>query len=133
MDANATDLQVEDPVDECLFNLLVEVADQQSKLDCLLATVARLSAQMPEESQTQITFRLPADEGPARNLWINAGLPEEFTEEELGDALRRVEVYILAQPNYMEIIGPQGWLSFIYTLFEHSLAKFDLDDRQLGE
>ena len=111
-----------DPVDECLFNLLVEVADQQSRLDCLLAGVARLSAQIPEELQmqmeSQITFKMPAS---GCNIWQNAGLPEEFTVDDLGDALRRVEDYIMAQSNYKEIIGNQGWLSFLYGLFENTL------------
>ena len=122
-----------DPVDECLFNLLVEVADQQSRLDCLLAAVARLSAQMPEESQTdkesqtgqtdkesqmQLTFKMPSS---GNIVWLNAGLPEEFTVDDLGDALRKVEDYIMAQANYKEIIGNQGWLSFLYGLFENTL------------
>ena len=112
------DLQDQDPVDECLFRLLVEVADHQSKLDCLLAEVDRLSAQMPEEFQ--IVFQRPAS-GPSYDIWTNAGLPDEFLEEELGDALRKVEDYVLSQQNYKEIIGEQGWLDFLYGLFENSL------------
>ena len=123
------DLQVS--ADECLFHLLVEVADMQSSLDCLLAKVSRLSAQMPEESQTQtqtqmqITFHIPAG-GPARDLWIKAGVPEQFTQENLGDAFRAVELYVLSQPNYKEILGGKRWLSFLYGLFENSFDALEL-------
>ena len=115
------DLQVS--ADECLFHLLVEVADMQSQLDCLLAKVSRLSAQMPEESQ--ITFHIPAS-GPARDLWIKTGIPEQFTQENLGDAFRSVEQYVLSQPKYKEILGGERWLSFLYGLFENSFDALEL-------
>ena len=110
----------QEPVEECLWHLQMEVADQQADLDRLFAVVQRLEAQMPLQ-QTQITFLKPPT-GAQCTIWDAAGLPEEFTEDQLGDVLRLLEAYVIATPTCV----PDGkWLAFLYTLFEYSLAKID--------
>jgi hypothetical protein len=113
----------QEPVEECLWHLQMEVADQQADLDRLLAVVQHLEAQMPLplQQQTQITFLKPPT-GTERIIWEAAALPEEFAEDQLGDMLRLLEAYVIAAP----ICVPDGkWLAFLYSLFEYSLAKID--------